>query len=289
MRRAAVEAEQARQYDVAYDLYCRSAARNPSNKAAAEGISRMARPAARIWEDRAHQALQTGDYEAAWKHLMRVLTIRPDHPSAAKLLDNLERGHGEAVADARAAWLRGEKDALIVAQATPPAPVADEQPPGEALADAGQQRPAEPEPSGETPGKPPPADSTPAETEATPQPTEEPAHPPVSGRLPVARPPAERPTSHGFLVTAVVSRHDRRYAKMAETLDGLYVKVRDTDSDPDADIEVYRGRKCVAKKKDMRVGDSITAQGSSGRQYEIVIVSIFDRTETVRVGVRPSR
>ncbi len=93
-----------------------------------------------------------------------------------------------------------------------------------------------------------------------------------------------------FIVVALASRHDRRYAKRAGLKDGLSVKIKDTDKKPlDADIEIYLQKKRIARLKDLPPGSVIGVFGLSGKLYEIVLMDVLDRTETITVGLRLPR
>ncbi len=111
-----LRAEQAGEYHRAYDIYCKAANDNRDNRLLAMCISRTAPQAATYWEDRAHQAVDRGQYAEAWQLFMRVLEIRPDHPSAPHLIRRLERDHPDAVMPVRMAYqARGDKTLLASA------------------------------------------------------------------------------------------------------------------------------------------------------------------------------
>jgi len=86
-----------------------------------------------------------------------------------------------------------------------------------------------------------------------------------------------------------LSKKDRRFPKKAEVIDGLIIEVRDTDDDPDADFNVYLGRKRIAKYKGKELGEACPVAGRSGRRYEVVLLSIVDKRGTIRFGIRAAR
>lgn len=91
-----------------------------------------------------------------------------------------------------------------------------------------------------------------------------------------------------------ISRDDDRYGKKASLRDGLAIKLKDTDRRPlDADVEIYlqykQKDKRIAKFKDLGVNSVISVIGRSSRRYEIVLMNIYDPTETVTVGLREPR
>ena len=93
----------------------------------------------------------------------------------------------------------------------------------------------------------------------------------------------------GFTGMAAAYFIKRRFPEKRLTIDGLVVKVRDTDPGPDADLDAYLGRKRIGRGEDLRVGDALPAWGHSGRNYDIVLLAIIDSTETVRFAIRPAR
>lgn len=296
-RRAAAQAEQAANYHLAYELYCESAARSPSNKTAIAGMNRTARSAARHWRQQAEKARRRGDYSQAWKHWMRVLTIRPDQRSTADQIRRLEREQPGAIADARRAWLASGEPSLRVAESPSSPPARDADPPGEAI--AGVEPPAlsvlepdEPPPGSPTPSEPQSATAAdggpaPQQRNTAPAGQSPPTRRPTTGHRAVPRPPVNHQREQEYELVATVSRDNRRFPKMVETMDGLYVKVLDTDPGPDADMAVYRGRHRIREKKNMTVGQRLTVQGHSGRRYDVIMLSIIDQTETVRFAIRP--
>ncbi|HPD30638.1 MAG TPA: tetratricopeptide repeat protein [Phycisphaerae bacterium] len=83
----------------------------------------------------------------------------------------------------------------------------------------------------------------------------------------------------------VVSRDDDRFTKELATVDGIVVKLLDTDADPlDADIEIRVGKRSK-KYEDKPQGARIGGYGESGRAYVVVILKIDDETETVHFAV----
>jgi len=265
-------AEQAGDYPRAYVFYCRVAQERPSSRSVAAAIARVSPGAARYWKDRAAAAIEAGDVERTWQCYMRALSIRPDDRDAADRIRSLERDHGDELAAIRHQYLTRDLVALASAGAPPRTRRHDASPPEPVLAranDATPQLPGPgnpPEPSAApTPGK--PGDSTPEPSPAT-----------GSDATP--------PSTHEYLFTGTVSRDDRRFPEKRPTIDGLVVKVRDTDPGPDADLDAYLGRNRIGRGKDLKVGQCFRVRGRSGRSYEIVILAIIDSTETVRFAIR---
>ena len=267
-------AERAGDYPRAYVFYCRVAQERPSSRSVAAAIARVSPGAARYWKDRAVAATEAGDVERAWQCYMRALTIRPDDRDAADQIRSLERDHGDELAAIRHQYLTRGLVALASAGAPPRTRRHDTSAPEAVLAranDATPQLPGPgnpPQPSAAGPGK--PGDGAP-------------------GPSPATDSEAAPPGTHEYLFTGTVSRDDRRFPKKRPTIDGLVVKLRDTDPGPDADLDAYLGRKRIARGKDLRVGDALPAWGHSGRNYEIVLLAIIDSTETVRFAIRPAR
>lgn len=318
--REAWRAEQIGEYHRAYELYCQAAASSPGSRLVAMGLGRTAHPAASYWEDRAHQAVDRGDYAEAWQLFMRVLEIRPDHPSAPYLLRRLERDHAQAVAPVRLAWSRRGEPVAVAAVGPPTgtprtrpaatgrglateasrvtsAPGGEErrvvdsrrlmteQPVAKERDLAGESRP--PGPPGTMGGTQPSIRTDalaarPALQEARPQ-------PPDSSELQRPGSLSEEPSAFQFLVVRTLSKKDRKFPNKVEVLDGLVIELRDTDDDPKADLSVHLGARRIAKLNGLRIGEPRTVAGRSGRVYEIVVLTIVDNRQTVRVGIRPSR
>lgn len=302
--RAAVRAEQAGEYHVAYDRYCEAAQSLPSDRTILRGINRTAPEAFRYWQRRAQVALDREDYQAAWRHLMRALMIRPNDEATPLKIRALEANQADAVAEARRAWLMDGAETLVVAdeptqpphrpgdtqrddrlaRADQPAPVSTErqtarpQPPESAGSDrrAGASGRDDPRPSA-TSAPPARKDHAAGSSDRD------------SGHKPAARPATPHRDRVSYLATATVSRKDNRYPKKVETVDGIFVKVKDTDDDPDADVEIYLDRKRIRRINNWRVGQHVTVVGRSGRLYDIVLRDITDSTESIRVGVRWAR
>ncbi len=97
-----------------------------------------------------------------------------------------------------------------------------------------------------------------------------------------------------FIMVVRISRDDNRYGKRASLRDGLAIRLKDTDRRPlDADVEIYlrdkRKDRRIAKFKNLGENSVISVIGRSSRRYEIVLMNIYDPTETVTVGLREAR
>lgn len=126
-----------------------------------------------------------------------------------------------------------------------------------------------------------PARTTP-EPEFSPAPQESAEQQPEEEEQPAPPPPAE-PTqpATSAVYRGVVSRDDDRFSKKLETIDGIFVEVKDTDDDPlDADLEITVGER-EKEYRNLRPGAQITGQGISGRSYVLTVVRIIDDEETV--------
>ncbi|HEY3242307.1 MAG TPA: hypothetical protein VGM03_03065 [Phycisphaerae bacterium] len=273
--RRARTAETRGQYETAYELYCQSVRQSPSSFAAADGLQRVTPRAAAAWERKARAAAERQNYELAWRLYMYVLEIRPDHPTAGREVRRLEREHAEAIAASRRAWLKDGTAALVRNLPRYTVSAATE----EALA-------------AETPG----ATSAPAE-----QPEElvrpitlapEPAmrHDEIEGlmrpqSLPAAA-AAAPPRTEDFLTAVILSRDDPRFPRGANALDGLILRLREAHALPSADVDIYVRKERIARQRAWKPGESATVTGESGRRYEVVLLSVIEPTQTVRVGVR---
>lgn len=82
-----------------------------------------------------------------------------------------------------------------------------------------------------------------------------------------------------------LSREDKRYQKQVTVMDGILVRLRDTDGDPvDADFEITAGSFRV-KPDDVPAGGKIAIRGASGRKYIMTITWIDDDQETVHFSI----
>lgn len=78
-----------------------------------------------------------------------------------------------------------------------------------------------------------------------------------------------------------ISRDDDRYPERVETIDGIVVKLEDTDSSPaEADLTIRVGRYKL-KRSHVRTGEAIYGRGLSGRTYRIVLEQIRPKSESV--------
>ncbi|MFQ5424538.1 MAG: hypothetical protein ACE5F9_11230 [Phycisphaerae bacterium] len=91
-----------------------------------------------------------------------------------------------------------------------------------------------------------------------------------------------------FLSVHTLSRSNHRYVKLIEAVDGVTIKLKDTDSEGDADLNLYYGRKRFKKVRDIRVGQAATFRGQSGRLFKMVILDIQHKSKTIRFGIKPA-
>ncbi len=111
------------------------------------------------------------------------------------------------------------------------------------------------------------------------------APPPAPAQPAAPAPPRQTEKKPTRVFHGTVSRDDDRYPKELTTIDGIIVKVKDTDEDPlDADLEIRVGS-FKTRYKDQPVGARITGRGESGRRYQVVILAIEDDEETVHFAI----
>lgn len=285
-------AEKRGAFHEAYDDYCRAAAESPGSNAIAAAIRRVAPRAAEFWTAQGRAAENQGQYDAAWRMYARALEARPGNQAAMERLRNLQGVQGDAVARARQDWivrghsalevkgrLRGEVVAVAAARPSheKSIPSQVESPtPADGGADASRVRP-DPEKA-----KASPRSSGPAAQVETALSSQSPLQDLQDGRAKKSRNPDR------FLAIHVLSRKDRRYVKTAESVDGITLKLTDTDDEGDADINVYHGRRRVKKIRDIRVGQSVTFSGRSGRLLRLIVLDIRHKSQTVRLGIKPA-
>ena len=93
-----------------------------------------------------------------------------------------------------------------------------------------------------------------------------------------------------YLVRHILSRDDDRYEASVQTIDGLSIRLRDTDRDPlDVDLDIRIGKRRIARLRDIPVNRSIPLKGRSGREYMLDVLAVRDATETVIFAIRAVR
>ena len=101
-----------------------------------------------------------------------------------------------------------------------------------------------------------------------------------------ARPPATE-TPRGYLHVCTLSKRDKRYDRRSKPIDGIVIRLRDTDGDPDVDLDLYEGERRVQKIRDLRPGRSKIFRGRSGRWYRLTVLKISHHSRSVRLGIKP--
>lgn len=93
------------------------------------------------------------------------------------------------------------------------------------------------------------------------------------------------PAPQGVLLEAIVSRDDDIAPKKIPTVDGIMLKIEDTDRHPlDVDIELnIHGNE--HDFKDLPIGSRVDVYGQSGQLYHVDILAIDDDTETLRFAI----
>jgi len=102
---------------------------------------------------------------------------------------------------------------------------------------------------------------------------------------PVVQVPTVLPTPQGILLEAVISRDDDIAPRKVLTIDGIMLKIEDTDRCPlDVDIELsVLGNEY--EFEDLPVGSSVELTGQSGQRYQLHILAIDDDSETLRFAI----
>lgn len=314
----------------AYDEYCRAGARSRSGSIG-NALARTAPKAADDAECAALAAMDRGDYDEAWRLLMRALDIMPSHPSAAELIRRIEVEHGPEIAAVKndylkrgnAALVMGAQNRTTLASASAPrnpiekpkdkypaiskkhAPVpVSRAATSESSRNFGTKTSSAPEHTdGETSESAPPTDllaSTEKHEDLTATQLEpvirsSPASPVRSERgvitaprVEPTRPSTSRSDNGGFLIVHTLSERDRRYPRLTKTLEGITLKLRDTDSDGETDIDVMDGDRRIKKIRDLMPGGSQTFRGRSGEVYRMTLLGVHHKSHTVRVGIKPA-
>jgi len=100
--------------------------------------------------------------------------------------------------------------------------------------------------------------------------------------------PKAIPEEAKYLQLCTLSKRDRRYKPQAEVVEELFLLLRDTDDELDADIDLYEGGHRLLKIRDLKTGRSKMFRGRSGRWYRLTILDIEHRSHTVRLGINPA-
>lgn len=252
----------------AYDEYVRAGTQHRSG-AVAQSIERVAPLAASEAESSALAAMDAGRYEDAWRMFMRTLEIQPNHPNAPQLIRQIENEHPREVAAAKADYARRGFAALAM---IPPPRTALAQAEPDAARGSPRPRPTRrPEPS--RPRTPPPD-----------MPTAE--QPPVS---PFEQAPRELQSQRQeYLLVHTLSLRYRRYPRVTRTIDGITIRLKDTDDDLDVDLDLYDGERRIQKIRELELGHSQTFRGRSGNLFRLTVLYIDHKSRTVRVGIRPA-
>lgn len=310
--RAGREAEERGDSSRAYDEFNRSGAARRSGAVAA-ALERTAPGAADEAESAAITAMDQGRYDEAWRLLMRVLDIMPNHPNAPELIRRIEAEHGDKIALVSADYLRRGSAALLMSEEKQAAP-----------ATAIALRPSRPAPvdpatqgalaardgaSSETsrnfePRRPPVAGRKPIETSAekpageapremTPVAPAKPARRIESPRGVIKPPPRESMDAErraddrgGFLIVHTLSKRDRRYPRVLRTLEGITLELKDTDGDGEVDMDIFDGKRRIKKVRDLMPGSSQTFRGKSGELYRMTLLGVHHKSHTVRIGIK---
>ncbi len=247
---------------------------------------------------------------------MRTIEIQPDHATAAQMIRQLEAEHSMQIASAREDWLQRGNASLPRAQLEPRRAVADARrdpapddseakPAGETLAArdlresrAPARQPSKPQPRARRTGSS-KTDRTQRESTAerqidaaVPAPMDEPVD---DAERPARTPPkqgdAARPAASdaAFEVVRTYSLHDQRFPRTGDAIDGITLKLKDTDEDDgviEVDVDLFKSGERIRKVRELRVGRSLTFRGASGQTYRMTIISAHHRTHTVRIGFR---
>lgn len=91
--------------------------------------------------------------------------------------------------------------------------------------------------------------------------------------------------AYGVLLEGVVSRDDHIAPKSVMTVDGIILKIEDTDECPlDVDIELdILGHE--QDFEDLPIGSRVSVYGQSGQLYHVDILAIDDHSETLRFAI----
>ena len=301
----------------AYDEYCRAGTRSRSGSVSA-ALERVAPGAADEAESAALAAMDEGRYDDAWRLLMRTLDIMPNHPNVPELIRRIEAEHPAEITAVKTDYLRRGSTALVKGMPDRPilaaaAPTRRKLPPKPDVASPQPEIKAATSESSRNfkPGvvkqaevgsekmtremRPAPAlkPETPKPQKMKPVPPKQ--SPPVR-ELPrgvMTAPRTTRSSSStndegGFLIVHTLSKRDRRYPRITKTMEGITLKLRDTDDDGEVDMDIFDGKRRIKKVRDLEPGDSQTFRGKSGEVYRMTLLGVHHKSHTVRVGIKPA-
>lgn len=262
------DAEQRGDAHVAYDYYYRHLQKSPSDTKARNGIQRIAPTAAAYWCAQAKTSLAEERYPDAWRQAMRCLDIRPDHTEALIIIRKLEHDHPSEIALAQAEYQRRGLSSLPASRSSPMSTA-------KAAADTTEQQPAR------ASDQPFPATATDTRSEST----------IVSRSSDSDQMGSSKIDGTGldsdYLVVRMLSKKDRRYRRMDRILDGVTIKLEDTDDDGEADFDINIGDRRIAKVRDLKECATSPFHGRSGRWYSLKLIQVDDHTHTVKIGILP--
>lgn len=226
----------------------------------------------------ARELLARGDRDAARAHVTEALSHVPEHPEATSMLAELNGAPATQPAQAAAPRKTGPASAPAVDRSIAyPNSRAGQGPGTTPTVSRDMPRMPSARPAGASAGAPAnPAAAPPADAPALPAPaTPELAAAAAAGEFPAGSFPA------------TLSRDDDAFPKEVETLDEIYVRLKNTKRKPlKADIEVRVG-KMVKRYHELRVGGHVTGRGYSRKPYQITILAIEPESETVSFVVEP--
>ncbi len=305
------EAEQQGEVHQAYEHYCKAAERSPDDPRVVSALKRVGPTAATFWHSQAQIARAEGRYEDAYLHLMHCLEIRPNHAGALNLAKQLGQEQPKAVAAAKGRWLRGGSSSLAMAQqdATespraarrmekPASPTrritqrrtTDARPPRKKAAQETAPPSASPPPTVAKAEEDRVAFSTLTTNKGAEGQSDQPAEPSVREEAPAApkAPAFAQVEESEYLIVCTLSERDERHTRLARIMDGITIKLRDTDDDATADLDLYQGNRRVQKIRELKLGRSKSFRGRSGNWYKLTLLMVAHDSRTVRLGIEPA-
>ncbi len=304
------EAEEQGDVHRAYEYYCKAAERSPDDPRMAAALKRVGPTAATFWHSQAQIARAEGRYEDAYLHVMHCLEIRPNHAGALSLAKQLGQEQPKAVAAAKGRWLRGGASSLAQArqdatESPPHAPgtqkptgaagrgiqrkVADARPPRKKAAHQDQRRTASRPPIPEKPEEEPVAYTTLAPDPNAAAGGDHPKESSAPVETPKAPAPAQAEKSESeYLIVSTLSERNERHTRLVRIMDGITIKLKDTDDDGTADFDLYQGNRRVQKIRDLKLGRSKSFRGRSGKWYKLTLLMVAHDSRTVRLGILPA-
>lgn len=251
-----VQAEKRGEAHLAYAFYAKAAQSSPDNGTYDRALRRLGPLAATRWMTEAKLARAEGRYGDAWKDCMRALAIQPDRSEALTFYDDLQNQYGARIAGVEREWRKKGAQALAIK-------VSPETPPRRAELPESQLSKADTEAIERSNAPRPPASVEPARQNVV-----------QSG-----------PPTGAYLAVHNLSRDGEREAT---SVDGVVIRLRDTDDEGTVDLDLYDTDRRIQTIRGLKAGESRLLLSPAGKWYRLTILDVDDASNSAKVGLNPA-